>query len=97
MGVSYIGPNHELILPEETVLDMRKNKEVIDAERWAKTMTALAKQEGTWIGPVANEASHLADDEGVTGFQVCIARELLQEYWFYGDVLPKAERIGVYT
>lgn len=79
---SYIGRNKQLDY-HQACFDF--------AVRWAKAMAALSTQKNTWIGPVAREASHLADN-GMTGFQVSAAKIILKNVWFYSEVFKRAEQ-----
>jgi hypothetical protein len=56
------------------------------AERWARMMEArMAK--GERIGDIADECSHLADEEGITGFQYGCAVGILAKVWIHGEAL----------
>lgn len=56
------------------------------AERWARMMEArMAK--GERIADIAEECSHLADDEGITGFMYGAAVSTLAAVWVHGEAL----------
>jgi len=56
------------------------------AERWARMMEArMAK--GERIADIADECSHLADEEGITGFMYGAAVSTLAAVWIHGEAL----------
>jgi hypothetical protein len=56
------------------------------AERWARLMEArMAK--GERIAEIASECSHLADEEGITGFMYGAAVSVLAGVWVHGEAL----------
>ena len=56
------------------------------AERWARMMEArMAK--GERIADIADECSHLADEEGITGFMYGAAVSTLAAVWIHGETL----------
>jgi hypothetical protein len=56
------------------------------AERWARMMEArMAK--GERIADIADECSHLADEEGITGFMYGAAVSTLARVWKHGEAL----------
>lgn len=56
------------------------------AERWARLMEArMAK--GEKIADVAEDCSHLADEEGITGFMYGCAVSTLAAVWIHGEAL----------
>jgi hypothetical protein len=56
------------------------------AERWARLMEArMAK--GEKIAAIADECSHLADIEGITGFMYGCAVSILAKVWKHGEAL----------
>ena len=56
------------------------------AERWACMMEArMAK--GERIADIADECSHLADEEGITGFMYGCAVSTLAAVWIHGEAL----------
>ena len=56
------------------------------AERWARMMEArMAK--GERIAEIADECSHLADEEGITGFMYGAAVSTLAHVWKHGEAL----------
>lgn len=60
------------------------------AEYWAKFMQYLmTKHEGVTVVKIANETSHAADIDGVTGFMYGCAVNVLSHVWKYGEELRK--------
>lgn len=58
------------------------------AEKWARVMQGrMAK--GETIAQCAQAASHLADDEGITGFMYGCAVSMLAVCWLHGEDLRK--------
>lgn len=58
------------------------------AERWARMMEKrIAKGEN--LTTVAEECSHLADVEGITGFMYGCAVSILSKVWIHGEELRK--------
>lgn len=56
------------------------------AERWARLMEArMAK--GERIADIADDCSHLADNEGITGFMYGCAVGILSKVWQHGEAL----------
>jgi hypothetical protein len=56
------------------------------AERWARMMEArMAK--GERIADIAEECSHLANEEGITGFMYGAAVMTLSSVWIHGEAL----------
>lgn len=56
------------------------------ADRWARMMEArMAK--GERIADIADECSHLADEEGITGFMYGAAVSTLVRVWKHGEAL----------
>jgi len=56
------------------------------AERWARMMESrMAK--GERIADIAEECSHLADEEGITGFMYGCAVSILAAVWIHGEAL----------
>ena len=56
------------------------------AERWARMMEVrMAK--GERIADIADECSHLADEEGITGFMYGCAVSTLARVWKHGEAL----------
>lgn len=56
------------------------------AERWARLMESrMAK--GERIADIADECSHLADEEGITGFMYGCAVSTLARVWKHGEAL----------
>ena len=56
------------------------------AERWARMMEArMAK--GERLADIADECSHLADEEGITGFMYGAAVSTLAAVWIHGEAL----------
>jgi hypothetical protein len=56
------------------------------AERWARLMEARMSK-GERIGDIADECSHLADEEGITGFMYGCAVGILSHVWIHGEAL----------
>ncbi len=56
------------------------------AERWARMMEGRIAQ-GEAIPAIADECSHLADEEGVTGFMYGCAVSTLAKVWVHGETL----------
>jgi len=59
---------------------------IIYAERWAQLME-VRKASGEQIADIAEECSHLADIEGITGFMYGCAVGILSKVWLYGEEL----------
>ncbi len=58
------------------------------SERWARLMEArMAKGES--MEDMADECSHLADDEGITGFMYGCAVSTLAAVWIHGEALRR--------
>ncbi len=57
-------------------------------EKWARCMEARMS-EGAKLEDVATECSHVADDEGITGFMYGCAVGLLAASWQYGEQLRR--------
>jgi hypothetical protein len=65
----------------------RYSKFVIDYMiRWADMMEERISN-GEDINNIAEETSHRADTEGITGFMYGCAVDLLSQFWKYGDQL----------
>ena len=63
------------------------SKGVIDYMiRWADMMEERVSN-GEEINNIAEETSHRADSDGITGFMYGCAVNLLSKYWAYGDQL----------
>lgn len=56
------------------------------AERWARMMEARMAR-GERIADIADECSHLADEEGITGFMYGAAVSTLARVWIHGEAL----------
>lgn len=56
------------------------------AERWARLMEARMSK-GERIADIADECSHLADEEGITGFMYGAAVSTLARVWKHGEAL----------
>ncbi len=56
------------------------------AERWARLMEARMSK-GECIADIADECSHLADNEGITGFMYGCAVSILSKVWQHGEAL----------
>jgi hypothetical protein len=61
------------------------------AEATAAISKILAKQNNKHLGVVLMEASDIASEAcgGCTGFQWSIAKQILERYWLYGDVVQR--------
>lgn len=60
------------------------------AEYWAKFMQYLmTKHKGVKVAKIAENASHAADIDGVTGFMYGCAVNVLSQVWKYGEELRK--------
>ena len=58
------------------------------AERWARLMEGKMTRGGT-LEDCAEETSHLADNEGITGFMYGCAVNILSKVWVHGDQLRR--------
>ena len=58
------------------------------AEKWARLMEARLVQ-GETVGQCAKDMSHLADDEGITGFMYGAAVRILAKCWKHGEELRR--------
>lgn len=56
------------------------------AERWARLMEGRMNK-GERIADIADECSHLADSEGITGFMYGCAVGILSKVWQHGEAL----------
>lgn len=56
------------------------------AEEWARLMQARMEQ-GETVASCADELSHLADDDGITGFMYGAAVSILAKAWKHGEEL----------
>ena len=61
---------------------------IADAERWARIMEGRMSQGDTLEG-CAEEASHTADTDGITGFMYGAAVSTLATCWIHGDALRR--------
>ena len=61
-------------------------------ERWADLMEAKL-DDGLVIDDIAEETSHTADSEGITGFMYGCAVSALSFYWAYGEELRRWHNI----
>lgn len=60
------------------------------ADRWARLMElCLAKDPRVRIEDCAEQASHLADNEGITGFMYGAAVSMLSRVWVHGEELRR--------
>lgn len=59
------------------------------AKRWAKYMQHLMKKHNKTVSEIADNASHLCDIEGITGYMYGCAVSVLSQCWKYGDDLKK--------
>jgi len=58
------------------------------AEKWARVMQVKIV-EGATVEECAKEASHIADDEGITGFMYGCAVQMLAGCWVFGEQLRR--------
>lgn len=58
------------------------------AQRWARVMEGQMTN-GRTLEECADETSHLADDEGMSGFSYGYAVEVLSHYWIHGEQLRR--------
>ena len=58
------------------------------AERWARVMEEMIAS-GATVAGCAKEASHLADEEGITGFMYGCAVSTLAAVWVHGEALRR--------
>lgn len=58
------------------------------AERWARLMEGRIAN-GDTVEGCADEASHLADNEGITGFMYGAAVSILSQVWVHGEQLRR--------
>lgn len=56
------------------------------AERWARLMEGRMKK-GEKLASIADQCSHLADSEGITGFMYGCAVNILSHVWIHGEAL----------
>jgi len=56
------------------------------AERWARMMEVRIEG-GAKLNDIADECSHLADEEGITGFMYGCAVSILSKVWIHGEAL----------
>lgn len=56
------------------------------AERWARLMEARMDK-GEMLADIADDCSHLADSEGITGFMYGCAVNILSKVWTHGEAL----------
>lgn len=60
------------------------------AEKWAKLMQYLLdKHEDATVWKIAENASHLADTDGITGFMYGCAVNILSHVWVHGEELRR--------
>jgi len=64
------------------------------AERWANFMEK-ALSEGQKLEDVAEELSHKADEEGITGFMYGVAVSILSAVWIHGEELRRWHNLSV--
>lgn len=63
------------------------------AEKWARIMEGRISR-GESVQACAESASHIADDEGITGFMYGCAVSILSQCWFYGEELRRWHNLG---
>lgn len=66
---------------------------IVYAERWARLLEARISK-GEVFKDIADECSHLADTEGITGFMYGCAVSILSSVWIYGEELRKWHNIS---
>ena len=59
------------------------------ARRWAKYMQHLMKEHNKTLPEIADNASHVSDIEGITGFMYGCAVGILSQCWKYGEELRR--------
>lgn len=59
------------------------------ARRWAKYMQHLMKKHNKTLPEIAENASHVSDTEGITGFMYGGAVAALSQFWKYGEELRR--------
>lgn len=64
------------------------------AERWARIMEARIKK-GERLADIAEESSHIADTEGITGFMYGVAVSALSKHWSKGEALRLWHNLNV--
>ncbi len=64
------------------------------AERWARMMEARIGK-GEKLPAVADECSHLADEEGITGFMFGCAVSILAQVWIHGEELRAWHKLSI--
>lgn len=65
------------------------SKGVVDyARAWAELMEARI-EEGAELEAIADQASHDADTEGITGFMYGCAVSILAQVWHHGEALRR--------
>ena len=70
--------------------DPYSNAVIVYAEKWARIMEARMKQvPGLTVAEGAEGASHLADDDGITGFMYGAACSTLAHVWIHGEELRR--------
>lgn len=68
-------------------------KAVVDfAERWAALMEERIEA-GAAVADIAQETSHVADTEGITGFMYGCAVQTLAYFWEHGEMLRRWHNI----
>lgn len=71
---------------ETNSVDEYSNAVVTYAKRWAELMEELIDG-GQPLEDIAQETSHIADTEGITGFMYGAAVSVLARTWVYGEKL----------
>lgn len=59
------------------------------AQKWAELMEERIAGDRTQVAVIAHQASHDADDEGITGFMYGAAVSVLSHVWEYGEELRR--------
>jgi len=65
------------------------------AEKWANAMEDRMNGDPEKIKDIARQASHDADEEGITGFMYGCAVEILSKLWEYGEYLRRWHNINI--
>lgn len=59
------------------------------AHDWARLMERAVVMKGQTVEECADETSHIADYDGITGFMHGAAVKVLVDVWYYGDALKE--------
>ena len=66
---------------------------IVYAEQWARLMEVRIVN-GEQLQLIADECSHLANTEGITGFMYACAVSILTQVWIHGEELRKWHNIS---